>query len=1596
MNSSSHRPRTIPYMASLIGGIRQILTGLQGFDSMAREIIQNADDAEAKIIRFDIDHEALLIWNNATFVSCGVENAQCKWETDSRYKGKRKACDFHAISNLSSSNKYQDPSLIGRFGIGFVSVYQITDTPIIRSQDIQLELNPLQAENNIITIEKIDGSEFKLPWAFESHSPIRSALSASALTPNDIDVLQRDLISVADDCLLFLRNLTKIEITRDGKLVKSVKKQNVDDNKIRLSFAPEKGKEDWFVIHANAEEQAAPLREKYPPIRNLGRQTDLQIAFRLDKDEPQSGKLFAYLPTEQASPVPCHINADFFPEQNRKALVLSGEQHERYWNEMLLDVSATEIANHLVALREVLGPQGLWRLIGSAFEEKNSPHFGRFWNAINSISSEEKIVWCSAERWEIANSCRIGSKEISNEEEQALTHISLDLIHSSLRPYQNALQSLGAKRLTLASVVEALEIWDEVQLDQDLSDASVTIKQLLIPLWSITNSLVPEDLEGTEVGLKIISRLKQVRFAPQHGEELSPIDDLYRLPPPITNEQIKKHISTLPLVEESFSQFTNIHHSVDLLTFSRLLSEVATRVTNDETAATFFGTEKKLAQTFYKLLSIYPRTEEDNNVSVIQNAPILAAHNRFLTPSEAVLPGGFEDPVGRFNTLDISYYDDRSQEFLRDVLGVQILTLKGYILNHLSSILEEGITDAEYVALIEQLTSHIELLHDDDVRKNLIGLALVKTLDGNMHQAKDCYFKTPELIEILGDQPSLWADTSLFDTYQKDSIKAFLSHLGLRAQPSLEHALDRIDTVVEHSPSAITQAAITNLLQFVFQAFEDENIGNREGEFSEEINRLQYTDWLPANVEGALNPEEWYAPHELYQPFRSGGFESQVPVLAIRPFPKKEFLDFLEMPAVPETSIVVDHLIYCAESGKEVSDYTYQILNDKLREEDDLSSIEKLISQKCVYSPKLKAYLSTTRIFWSKPRISYYCFQAPDWMHRYKELFDFLGVMEEPSGETFAGVLEDIAKDFGGQAEPVSIETQIVHELCMNELASEIREHPKDGQDLLNNLSQHPFLITIAGSLAFCDEVAVRDNDWLVEAFGDELNGLLIHQSPECTEVIDLLNISRLSSVTAIEAVRLGEEIPDKAASLIINERLELLVWLFSSFRSDTKKRIYDSLKSVEIVHTDFIRVRSVFSLSDPSIVSIPKNEQVLFDKTVNKLYLHLDLGDAFWTPALRAMISTLVAGDESIDVRQSALNASNVLLAPSYDIARQQLEQAGFSENAIIEAREIELDDTDLGELDFADDEANDVVGGNLPVVEEGEKLDGDGTSQSINHDSEPTNKDTSHSEDLENSSDRSTEPSDKSEQSSQGNHQSRHRNQHQTGLPNDRAERSGAETSETNPGARRTEWMRSYVAPLVDEEEKTRTSSDGQQERNMAIDDAAMKAVIEFETDRQCSVERMPHLNPGYDVISIDQSSGKRRLIEVKGLDGEWTERGVKLTRTQIMNAEEYGDEFWLYVVEHARDDKNRSVYAINNPFFKAKEFWFDDAWKKVVDEKGGDLKSRFIPGKKVRVKDWGLGTITAVDHRGIASNINIDFQVHGEKNFPLNLSRMHLVED
>ncbi|KAK3591138.1 hypothetical protein CHS0354_040202 [Potamilus streckersoni] len=130
----------------LIKQLKTILAEYPDDGQIIKELIQNAEDAGASEVRILYDDRsinaredkksryrkflqgpALCFYNNATFTEL----------------------DWKGIRMIYSSVKEEDPLKVGRFGLGFKSVFHITDTPVILSGDRILFMDPHRSSDRV-------------------------------------------------------------------------------------------------------------------------------------------------------------------------------------------------------------------------------------------------------------------------------------------------------------------------------------------------------------------------------------------------------------------------------------------------------------------------------------------------------------------------------------------------------------------------------------------------------------------------------------------------------------------------------------------------------------------------------------------------------------------------------------------------------------------------------------------------------------------------------------------------------------------------------------------------------------------------------------------------------------------------------------------------------------------------------------------------------------------------------------------------------------------------------------------------------------------------------------------------------------------------------------------------------------------------------------------------------------------------------------------------------------------------------------------------------------------------------------------------------
>lgn len=161
----------------------------------------------------------------------------------------------------------------------------------------------------------------------------------------------------------------------------------------------------------------------------------------------------------------------------------------------------------------------------------------------------------------------------------------------------------------------------------------------------------------------------------------------------------------------------------------------------------------------------------------------------------------------------------------------------------------------------------------------------------------------------------------------------------------------------------------------------------------------------------------------------------------------------------------------------------------------------------------------------------------------------------------------------------------------------------------------------------------------------------------------------------------------------------------------------------------------------------------------------------------------------------------------------------------------------------------------------------------------------------------------------------------------------------------------------------------------RNRVVELAAVKLFMEQAASQWRSVEIMPPNNPGYDISAIAMD-GREEFIEVKGQGGAWTEEGVALTRTELAKAHAARDRYWLCVVEFATDENRRQLSLVQDPFGLTTQFRFDSGWKAMAKTIAA-RPQRPEAGMFVNLPGEGRARIAKVKGSGQFCKLHVEFE-------------------
>ncbi|WP_341358361.1 DUF3883 domain-containing protein [Georgenia sp. M64] len=1461
-----------------LGNIANVLSVLGGPTTILHELTQNADDAKtATRVAFTVSSAELTAWNDGEFSACGDQRlAVCPWK-----EARGRSCDLHSFRIFAGRHKSEDVDTTGAFGVGFTSVYQITDHPELVTGGYHLVLDESTDEQHRIAVCKEEcgrdhgssGTSFFLPWATEQ-TDLRMALGAQVVAARDIELLESAFLERAPEALLFLKRVEQIEVqTRSDRAV--VKRTRDGD---RVSVTDGRSASEWLFLEGEYD-SSGDLKARFPQI-DKNRSEYVTVA--LPVGEKVEGRIYGGLPTQTRLGWSGHVNATFYPREDRKGVLFDDGTYRSDWNRDLIDSAAALVRQNLEPASEVIGLDATWELIrdfelasrpGPAHEEAFEPFFERVKDGIADLS----IMRTIAGEVRAPRGCLVPQTFDEYKAESVFVDLTLPVVDSTLRATVMSLSftAFGMELMKAAHVVDALighnvvEAWkpptgifNDAEMLSLLGVLEILLsrsKTAAIESGAYKPAIVPciDGKFAAAASTVVINDADQALFI-ELGEDR--IADIARL-----KEVCPSLVEYCPELDVAIA--------LDIL-------EGADR---DQLAATADRVLAWLGNRGFDL-----QLEEDRS-----RAAALAIYPSSiggLKPlHELSLPSDFEDELGLADVVDVSRV--RGQGDLLRTLGARDLDAVDY-LTQVVVPLADGDTfgDAETLGVILRIIHRArpQLDEDDGAAASVRGARLVLCVDGVVREAADVHLPNAAVELIDPDAPI--ADVERLPEYLVDA----LVWLGVGTTPSrslLNAAARRLaDDDSEPDPDVVL--SILDAIQGSPERYQSVPL---------DLRNLQELPWLPVEGGGRERPEK------VLPTFRRHLFESQGPKLGLPRETQQvhaETLRWLGMPSDPPTSVIVAHLRHCAETKVPMHPDVYQALGSV----SDDRLVQELSGERCIQVTPGE-FVEPDFVFWTEAGLGQWVTRLPHDQRRYQEFYDRVGVEEEPGAAQLERLLVRISRAFGNDM--LDEEAQVVvHQAWSHLQALLVADEPGVLSPLVR-LRRVRSVVDSRGLLNAPDLLVFKDGRGLAERI-ELLSQNVIRRERATWRALEAAGVRRAEDL--IEGiVGDSERAPAPEVAHLLGERRQSILRVIESEFDDGDEQVDpDSLFEIEFSRTNHLSVkyRAEFG-NQVQTTEAAEVHAIYVDETKTLLFSE--------PPDLRRIARELARCLVGEDHPGLALQLETVLSAASSDEAEQNLDELGVADLA-------EIERTTVGSGTVEDFEYHEPVEPDIPRIRATEEC-------ILKESSEVEGGAPEEQEDCEDDdapdTDASLRPS-----SLGGGDGSDTTEPNRTDSPTAAGRGTGERSAPRRPSAggnrirgERREHMRSYVYYGSDQE--TETVGD-ESLRSSSIDAAGVARVLKYESSCGRNPQEQEHSNPGFDVLSHDSAGKVVRRIEVKSVGGDWSLRGVLLSRRQYLEAVEHPDEFWLYVVENAEDDDAFEIHRLKDPVGSISQFGFDDGWK------------------------------------------------------------------
>jgi hypothetical protein len=1564
----------------ILGSIATNLTQLRTWDQAIKELVQNADDAQASEITFSISDDGLTVYNNQLMTYCDfpMENyLSCNFNKNN----KNDFCDVHAIKTLSSQNKKKNSDATGKFGIGFVSTFLFTDQPSISSGNLRMTFLPAESKIPVKLVpEHLVGTSFYLPWAIDPDSKVRLGLEKPAIELEQIPGIVSEIEASCIRSFVFVRHLKSIKVSVNSRVQLHLSREKHEDE-IVITDVLQAQSTSWLLLKSDTECESR-LAELQKSDRNFeSRRNDFEVLIPREIDENFSGLLYATLATNQRTFLPFHINADFYPDTSRNNLSFSDRGNERdpaaLWNRSLIFQCAKFVASKISYIHESAGNKIVWEMLKGSY-------------AIATQKTGEIVPECFNDFW------------TENRKVARLSPLIEDQDNVFCMPSDIYLLIPHNKKHIF--VMESLNISFQKETDPIYLEICREIGTEMICQSAIAKSLILGSHYGT-----LNEFLKERNFLDSLYSLLEKtiqyegliIDDLKELPIWLTTRDACVDFDTLNFLSTSFDEevFSSCYPSMTLssaiFSFSPGLQELIRPITgellvsflkNKENQANFLQSQVfqqasvSAFEFLIRLISVGQLSESSiNHLREMMIWPHSNGQNLSLLNS--TLPGSFIDPIGVGQLLDRSRLGNSASEFLLRDLRVKELSLEVYILDLLPDFFGSHKLDSRQAQeLTIQFVNHQEDLNEQMIRK-LQTFPFVIASGTQILKPLSCLFPNESLQKLCSSKYFGFVDINLLGSLKFDEnkkLESLLRKIGVVFDVSLELLMSSWRYIQNDIENSVTD--IQRLTDIADSLVELSQKKARNVKFSEGSPPTLSLLWPCKN-----DCKSWHPSSELIQSKWSQvicNFENLHEVGVSFGKRKGELIEeVFGIVYKPNAFNINEHLQHCITEGRHPGDAFYRFLN-WLSDQGD--SFEKkqvellrdtpLFFQDGSFWIPRDIYLSIPKNLIFLASFVHFVEKPPKGLEALWSNLGIGAVSESDVTRYFPDIKSEIVDCSIAERDL----TKYLSALSMVGTAYELRE--LWALNFLDEFRDSEYVLTISGSWILPQFGVIADNEDWADALSDYFSSNLVKIEAAAFEFLIAAGAKRLTDALEVHEESLsivGDA--DFALTRDFQERSEEIYALLANQLIDSpggSMQVYESaiprldkMRHLTINPVTNIQVRVTLSINEDAQSVEISNAPPLYLSNSNAVIFVRNEKEPILS-IFSAILFEIIPRLTSDKILDSASKFLVIMRMPQGDLMNW-LHTNGYLKHDITPPRRVDIKPSsiDIKNRDQTEDEIDIEEETNLDVDDSLDIVDNIFESEQENRFDQEQAADSTVAEsapnrNLPNSNPEASRPGigyvpprdsldgkadlkDFLRRSGSVSAKQTVNGVSEKGPANQPSEDRESKTNKQNyKGKRRRSGFVHAEAEKGDGNGNV---------HNSTVDKAGIEWIKAKEWEIGRTVIDMNEItknHEGFDLMSIsDTNPNDVRYIEVKSCSGYWPDLGVGLSRKQFETAILEGFQSWLYVVENVMEsDSMKRLHRIQNPWENIRSVYFDPGWRDIAEVSAQQNPISLVKGLRI----------------------------------------------